>query len=313
MNSTGFVRAAKAALLLCCVLMLAGCFGKYQRVPEVDVSKKYGVATRQELLADLRGRMDRLLTLKAKAIVELVDQGLVKNNKFARTEVNGQLLLRRDPDGDRRVRFTAQMFMPAATFSLTSHNDDFWVLMPDMERGKNQDGKRGTVYVGKAPREALRPSKTFSYRPQDLADVFLMDEVYANDMISFMETWKQYYIIHFLRQDWKEHVYSKIWISRRHGNPAIHQIFDSAGELIVEGRFTSYQNYKSRAGKIALAIPREMAIIWPRDKLVMNVLFENVKLNDTLRPESLDPVLPSSYRILKLRDGKLVKEEGATP
>ena len=115
-----------------------------------------------------------------------------------------------------------------------------------------------------------------------------------------METWRQYYILNFIRQDWREHIYSKIWINRDTGRMAIHQLFDQSGKIVAEGRFGQYRAYSSNVGGVKVDFPMHAVFLWPRDKLVMEIRFDHVKINENIPPERFDPVIPKNYRIMKL-------------
>jgi len=279
---------------------LAGCGGG-KIATRTEETIPPGTASKAQLIAELKSRMEGVYTLTAKAHVEMVDQAEERDGRFPTTEVNGQLLLKRAPDGKRQVRFSAQTLFPPANFTFLGRNEDFWILMPDFAKNPARDGKEGTVYIGKAPRDELRSRESFSYRPQDLADVFLVDEVFDRTAIVYMETWKPYYILHFLRPDRPENIYSKIWINRISGDMSVHQIFDRSGVLLVEGRFRDYQERKSEAGEFSVRLPTKFSVIWPRDKLVLNGELDNLKLNNQVRDQAFDPVLPRKYRIFKLR------------
>jgi len=279
---------------------LAGCGGG-KAVTRTEDTIPPGTASKAELIAELKNRMEGLYTLTAKAHVEMVDQSVERDGKFPTTEVNGQLLLKRAPDGNRQVRFSVQTLFPPTNFTFLARNEDFWILMPDFAKEPARDGKKGTVYIGKTLRDELRPRESFSRRPQDIADVFLVDEVFDRAMIVYMETWEPYYILHFLRPDRPEHLYSKIWINRLSGDMSVHQIFDRSGALLVEGRFLDYRERRSQAGDFSVKLPTEFSVIWPRDKLVLNSELGNINLNNQVRDERFDPVLPRDYRIYKLR------------
>ena len=295
-----WMAAAMALAALAGSAFLGGC-GRSTGITRTDDTTEYGNASRPELIAELKNRMEHIYTLTAKTHVEMVDQSVEHNGKFPTTEVNGQLLLKRGPDGNCQVRFSVQTLLPPTNFTFLARNEDFWILMPDFTKDPAKDGKKGTVFIGTTLRNETRSRESFSYRPQDLADVFLVDEVFDISALVYMETWKQYYILHFLRRDRPEHLYSKIWINRIGGNMSVHQIFDRSGELLVEGRFLDYRNYKSRAGDFAAPLPRRFSVIWPRDQLALHVELDNVKLNDQVRDQAFEPALPSTYRVFKLR------------
>lgn len=319
------LRVAAAWAVLPAVLLLGGCAGLAGREPAEQPKRPRPVASRAQLIAMLQENMNRLATLTAKADVQIINQNVLVpattadalrrkvgrkryRKAFERARVDGLLLLSREPKGDRYVRFSGQLPVGSATFSLLARNDKFWIALPNPDReAARTDGRRGTVYIGTAPRDGIRPPKTFSYRPQDIGNLFLYDEVFAPELIAYLETWKDYYILNFLRQDWREHIYSKIWINRETGRVAIHQLFGPSGEIVAEGRFGAYRPCPSQAGKTEVDIPREVVFLWPRDNLVMKVDIEHVKVNEAISPRRFEPVIPPGYKPVEL---KLTEETG---
>ena len=305
------------ALGMLCFLGVS-CFTGCARFVTVEraksAAKELPPYNRAEVIRDLQKRMGRFATLTAKTNMVVVDQNILVpasvvgswfkkeyRKEFLRLEVSGQLLLKRDHHANRDVRFSGQMLAPSASFMLLGRNADFWVLMPTLDpEERDRTNVRGTVYMGTAQRGALRPKGTFSYRPQDIGDLLLYDEVFSEDMICYMETWEKYYILNFIRQNWEEHIYSRIWVNRSTGYVAIHQLFDRSGEVIAEGRFSSYRAYPSSVGDFTIDLPTQVVLLWPRDGIVMEAMLSDVKVNEQIADRLFEPVIPRDYRSVRL-------------
>jgi hypothetical protein len=107
--------------------------------------------------------------------------------------------------------------------------------------------------------------------------------------ICYVEKWADYYVKNFLRPDWPNHIYSKIWFERKRLTVAIHQLFDSSGELVAEARFGDYGRYPVSAGsKVKLDVPVRVDFLWPRDRILMRAAFDGIKLNGDIPAKVFD-------------------------
>jgi hypothetical protein len=286
-------------------------------IPAVDRRE----ANRDQLLAILDDQ-SKVLRLAATTRVSIVEEGSVvpatvidavrkEGNKpyqkrFAEAQVNGSFFLSRDAEGRLNVRMSGEVEGANDTgFTLLGKGESFWMLIPTSEEERNkaisegQAAPRGRVLYGKFDAEALRPRDRYSIRPQDFADLLLMAEARLalnGQDICYVEKWPDYYVMNFLRPDWSNHVYSKIWVERRELTVAIHQLFDSGGELIAEARFKRYGRYPVAQGvKVRVDIPTEVDFLWPRDRILMRTTFGDIKVNGDIPARRFDPSLFEGY------------------
>jgi hypothetical protein len=157
---------------------------------------------------------------------------------------------------------------------------------------QGQAAPRGKVLYGTFDSDTLRPRDRYSIRPQDFADLVLMAEARPaldGQDICYVEKWQDYYIMTFLRPDWPNHVYSKIWFERQNLTIAIHQLFDSSGELVAEARFKNYGRYAVSPGsKVKIDVPTQVDFLWPRDRILMRAAFVDIKLNGDIPASVFD-------------------------
>ena len=107
--------------------------------------------------------------------------------------------------------------------------------------------------------------------------------------ICYVEKWPDYYVMNFLRPDWPNHIYSKIWIERQGLTVAIHQLFDSSGELVAEARFKNYGDTTRNPGsKVKMDMPTRVDFLWPRDRILMRATFDDIKLNGDIPAKFFD-------------------------
>jgi hypothetical protein len=271
-------------------------------------------AGRDELLAILN-EQSKLLRLAATTRVSILQEGAVvpatvidamrKESKkpyqkrFAQAEVNGSFFLSRDAEGRLNVSMSGEVEgVNGVGFTLLAKERSFWMLIPTSQEERDQaisQGKaapRGKVLYGQFDADALRPRDRYSIRPQDFGDLLLNSEAKLalnGQDICYVEKWPDYYVMNFLRPDWPNHIYSRIWVERRQLTVAIHQLFDSAGELVVEARFKDYGHYPvAKVGKVKLDIPTQVDFLWPRDRILMRTMFADIKVNGDISAKRFD-------------------------
>lgn len=320
MRTLRMARVAGALLLMAGAGMFAGgCRSKPQAFT-VRERPEVMDASRTELLTILQDNALQLHSLRAKTQVHLTKQDVLlpailsgkklRGKMFAQGQINGGLLLARQPEGGRDMRFSGEIVGPSANFMLLGRNDAFWVIMPNMDRSMagGKSPSRGSIFIGMAERQAVRPPELFSMRPQDLWDLFLPEEcvlALRGGLVSFMETWPQYYVITFLEpQNWPNMIFSKIWIDRRDLTMSIHQIYDGAGEIIAEARFDEWRKVEVKGQPTGpkpppVTLPQFVTLIWPRDDLVMQVELSNIQANVEIAPKwfEIDQIDTKGYEV----------------
>ena len=262
-------------------------------------------ASRDQLLAILNGQ-SKLLRISATTRVGILEEGSVipatvmdalrkehdkpYNKRFTEADVNGSFFLSRDAQGHVDVNVSGEVQgINGVGFTLLGKDRSFWMLIPtsqeerDKAASQGQAAPNGKVLYGTFEADELRPKDRYSIRPQDFADLMLAAEAKLalnGQDICYVEKWQDYYVMNFLRPDWPNHIYSKIWFERQNLTVAVHQLFDSAGELVAEARFRDYGRYAlAKDTKVKVEIPVQVDFLWPRDRVLMRAQFSGVKLN----------------------------------
>jgi len=296
------------------VLSLGGCawmrLGGAERVaPPTPLEER----SRFELLNMIRQNMDRLGSLKARARIRVIQQGVLVaastldearrragkpyRKTFLRFDVNGSLALARWPNAPRRVRFDGTVVGSGAGFTMLGVGDRFWISLPNPEHADDPDAPRGYTYYGDISRETVRPRGRMSIRPQDVADLLLHDEVYAalqegppdaeggtamGGTLCFREVWEDRYVLNFLRPDRPEAIVSRIWIERKKFRVTTHQLFDGTGEILAEARFGKYRVLRGPRSQLDVEVPTVILFLWPRDEVVMEVRLSGISVNEPI-------------------------------
>ncbi len=296
-------RVARVAAVVAMVSMLAGCPRPTVK-PEEEVT--YLSATREQLMEHLVSNTSNLETLSAKARVlllvysarmpkSLADQKRRSLGKpfrwvIGRREVTGSFLLERTAKRPRKVKFYASSPNTRISLYMLGLGHDFWLKVPGVEsrKGTEEAWFRGVYHDHK-----YRPAGELSIRPQDLADLLLLDDLIpAEGRMAGMEQWPEYYVINVLREGWDELLFSRIWIDRSDLRVSHHQLFTTAGDMIAEARFRKYRWYSFTANdgtKKRVELPTRLLLIWPRETLRLIVHLSNVKVNEPIDPKHFRP------------------------
>ena len=306
-------------------LVLVGCEtlqGRPEQAPKK--SQRTQAASREELLYLVQRNVQRLSTVRAQANVVAIDQnqvvpasigdvtkkqlGKAYEVAFNQRRLQGYVVMDRSrPDLPPRVTFHAEVMGVERVLELMAIGDNFWVKIPNPDKGLGQ--VRSVLYFGRLDRSTPRPEGNFSMRPQDMLDLFVCRETLVSYRMEkakefVVETWPDYYIINVLRVNPDEappvKLFSRIWVERHGLTVAIHQIYDVAGQMMAEARFTHY--VKIGQGADAVFVPLQTRFIWPRDKVVLDVHLrrDTLKVNYRVDERVWD-------RRPKSRDAKLVE------
>ena len=300
MREPGGFRAGlwlRCAAVVGLAALLAGCENGEPKEPPVVERGPVIKMSKEELTGRLQIVAKRTATLKGKCSVTAIDQNQIvpataedarrrKEGRpfkaiFNKRTLSGVFAMDRfDPRQPQRVRFAAEAIGFGPVLQLLAVGPRFWVKV------KNDDSRLGSyrsiLYQGIYDPNVPRSPKQFSMRPQDILDLMVCQELLVSAPFPkavYLETWPDYYILHVLRveENWPEALYSKIWLERRNGTLAIHQLFDVTGRMVAEARFTKYINLFTRTeeGKPRVPVPvaHKVRFIWPMDKVIIEVEF----------------------------------------
>jgi hypothetical protein len=310
---------ASVLLVSALALGLAGCKALTpERVETPPVERRE--VSRDQLLDILKEQSNlqrltattRISILKENAVVPATvidaarkESGKAYQKRWVQAEVNGSLFLSRDAEGHQNICVSGEVQNSDFGFTLLGKDRAFWMLIPTSEEERNkainqdQAAPRAKVLYGTFDSDALRPKDRYTIRPQDFEDLLLTAEAKRaldGQDICYVEKWQDYYVMNFLRPDWPNHIYSKIWFERQSLTVAIHQLFDSSGELAAEARFQSYGRYPIAQGsKVKIDMPTRVDFLWPRDRVMMKAALVNIKLNGDIPASVFDEKRLESY------------------
>lgn len=328
---------AKTIVAVCAVGLtaaLTGCSWMYGSAPAEAPKPVRQEATRLQILRDLALTARSFQSMTAKATTTMIDQAQVvpmsmrdrsrrdngepySKRFYEINDVNGILFMARGPENARNIRFQGDVTaVPNSEFVFIGRNNAFWLVVPNPRRGEDQvDAARGTIYVGLSDRREPRPTDMLSARPQDIWELLVPDEAVAaidDRVLAFMEVWPDYYILTFINPDWPSLIVSRVWIERENLTMFVHQLFDGSGEVVAEARFRNYRVLVSKEG-VGVKLPQLARILWPRDRKVLDISFDNAKVNVEVAGKIFDPVRPAGYEERKVLGPSFGPPSGAPP
>ena len=288
----------RGAALVGLTILLTGCEAcETKETTDVESSPKRLSIAKEPLVGKLQIMAKRIATLKGKCRVTAIDQNQIvpatredalrrKEGRpfkaiFNKRTLRGTFAMDRfDPREPQRVRFSAEVANYGPVLQLLASGPPFWVKV------KNEDTRLGAyrsiLYRGVYNPDAPRSPKQFSMRPQDILNLMVCQELLVSAPFQkaiYMETWPDYYILHVLRieEQWPESLYSKIWVERQNLTLAIHQLYDVAGKMVAEARFTKYINLFTRTAqgrpRVPVPVAHKIRFVWPLDKVIIEVEF----------------------------------------
>jgi len=320
-------------MALACALLatlLSGCawLRGAQLAPSVVAPPARMEATRAMLLLTIEERAVQIHSITANAQAWAYNESVVLpatmadnvrmkagkdyNKIFERGQVNAALKMKRGEAGERDVYLTGTVVGLDMNLKLIGKNDAFWMSLPTTTREQTVD-KRGVIYVGESQRVAPRRADVLSIRPQDIWDLLFTDEVLMPGIVTYMETWPDFYVVTFLREDSPERIFSKVWFNREDLTLSVHQIFDGAGRIIAEARFANYAPVEIRKPKGRVLMPAQVMLLWPRDRVMLTVELTNIKINEDVPDKWFEPIEPRGYRVQKIDDIPVPASPSGTP
>jgi len=268
---------------------------------------RYLESSRNELLATVLAQADMLRTLKARAEFRVLDSGRLvprdmeeeekrrKGKPFKvwpmRVSLTGYLIAARPSKGSTNVKVYADVPTVAFKLYMLGLGKEFWMLIP----GKSGIRAKGVMVRGFLDRTRPRSLRFPTPRPQDIANLLFYGYLRREEghLLSMMETYEDEYVITTLCLDRPEKIESRIWVDRRDLQVSTHQLFDADGTLIVEARLLNYKQFCERPPHVTL--PTTIVLIWPKERMVLNVALRDIKVNADIKPELFKPLDPSQY------------------
>src|SRR5579862_1577753 len=268
-------RRARALILLLCLSSLdfSACFGR-RRI----ITRKGAKATPVLLTADKLTLVERIarqyeIVQSFNATVDMVP-ALGSSEKSKITEykdVRGYILFRK-PAEIRIIGLYPVVRNKA--FDMVSDGKNFRLYLPSSNRfvtGSN---------------ELIAPSakKIENLRPQHFLEAMMISPVQADEkpeLINFTDEDNAAYILHLSRQqpDGSLAPARSIWFNRMNLRMARQLVFDAAGNILTDARYSDWQNYDG------VSFPKTVDITRPQDEYAVVLTVVKMEINRGLSDE----------------------------
>lgn len=229
----------------------------------------YKEATLEELIELIQRRENRIKTIKAS-----LRMGFEDLEKKGSQHCLGVLVFER-PD---RFRIKGYPQMGPTLFEIVSDGKSLWVYIP----------KEGKAYLSQDLKK--RTSKT-DFNLQDLRSAFSVAEILNQpDVNKFLEKREKEYILYLV----KKRLLEKIWMERSEFLVTKIERFDKEGSLALEVSFAEYQKIND------IDFPKEVRIHNSKEKKILTLLIQKVRLNEAVKPEVFQFKVPKSIEVIDL-------------
>jgi len=266
-------------LIILSFSLLSACAPRYVK-PTI-----YREATLEELIELIQRRENRIKTIKASLRMGFRDLGgrestrieesrIIANKKGSSQHCLGVFVFEK-PD---RFRIKGYPQMGPTLFEIVSAGESFWVYIP----------KEGKVYFSQ---DLKKGASKADFNLQDLRSTFSVAEVINQpDVNKFLEKREKEYILYLV----KKRLLEKVWIGRSDFLVTKIERFDEDGSLALEVSFNEYQKVND------IDFPKEMRIYNPKEKRILTLLIQKVRLNEAIKPEVFQFKAPKGAEIINL-------------
>jgi outer membrane lipoprotein-sorting protein len=278
------------AAMLCAVAMLAasGCaVQRRERLPMAATPQILQNASLDELIGKVRAQQEAIRTLNATVEIQPTVTSELRGEIVTYRDVRAFLLIRKPAD----LRMIGQYPVVRSTaFDLASDGERFGLYIPSKNRfvtGDSRGGKR-------------RESALENLRPQHVLDALLWQAPNVGSEEAAMELasegQKSYYIVLILRRGaaGKLILARKLWFERIGLTLERLQIFDDAGAVATDARYSDYGDFSG------IAYPRIIALDRPQDDYGLVLTISSLTLNQPLDDEKFQMERPAGAEVVDL-------------
>ncbi len=260
-------RLPVAALILCLMLPgLTSCLARRRGItrPGGKTTQKLLVADRDALLAALAKQYDAIHDFNA--TVDMVPaQGSAEKNAITEYKDVRAYILFRKPEMIRVIGLLPVVRNKA--FDMVSDGTSFKLYLPTRNR----------FITGQNATNVLSPNKFENLRPQNFLDALMVKPVDLKSVKVLLENFTDednaFYIIHEIRTtpDGELHLLRTIWFNRLDLQLARQLIFDNAGNILSDARYSQWHAYDN------VPFPKHIEINWAREESA--VVIDIVKMD----------------------------------
>jgi len=287
-----FRRVALPVLVLCLMSTAASsCVARRRLIPRAANTKALQVADIPTLLAVLNRQYEAIHDFSAQVDMVPALGSAEKNHITEYKDVRAYIRFRKPSD----IRLIGLYPVVRGTaFDMVSDGADFKLYVPS----------KGRFIVGRNTIQQLSPNKLENLRPQHFLDALLVRPIDSKAdkimMENFTDEDNAYYIVHDVRElpNGQLQLRRTIWFSRLDLLMARQMIFDEAGDLLTDARYSQWRPYDN------VPFPKHIEIARPRDEYAM--VLDMVKMD-------INKGIPDDEFVLDQPEGTTLQVLGQPP
>ena len=284
-----------AALVFLASFPLSGCLFRTHKVPQELAPVPLKTASKPELVAYINSEAAKIQTMQATVDIDTAVGGAKKGKVIEYEQIRGYVLARK-PAMLRMIGLLP--FIRSRAFDMVSDGREFKLFIPPKNRfviGQNNVSTRN-------PQQPLE-----NLRPQVIYDALLLRELAPDEkpvLEDGTETFigdkgRKYqlpnYVIDVVRtQGDNSWLSRKIFFSRTDLLPNRQQIFDEAGTVVTDARYSNYKDYG------ALQFPSKIEIKRPEEEYDITLTIVKLDLNQPLSDDKFVLAQPPGTQVIHL-------------
>jgi outer membrane lipoprotein-sorting protein len=287
-----FRRPALSALVLCLVSALtSSCVARRRLIPRAGNSKPLQSADLPTLLAAIRRQYDAIQNFSAAVDMVPALGSTEKNHITEYKDVRAYIRFRK-PSDIRLIGLTP--VIRTTMFDMVSQGDDFKLYIPSKDR----------FIVGRNAIDQPSPNNLENLRPQHFLDALVVQPVDPKTSKVILENFTDednaYYIVQEIRElpDGNLRLLRTIWFSRIDMTMARQMIFEAAGNILTDARYSEWHSYDN------VPFPKHIEINRPRDEYAM--VLDVVKME-------INKGVPADQFVLEQPEGTTLQTVGTPP
>jgi outer membrane lipoprotein-sorting protein len=268
-----FRRVALPILVLCLLsAALSSCLARRRLIPRAGNTKALQVAQLPALLAALNRQYDAIHDFSAQVDMVPALGSAEKNHITEYKDVRAYIRLRKPSD----IRLIGLYpVVRGKAFDMVSNGADFKLYIPSKAR----------FIVGRDSIEQLSANKLENLRPQHFLDALVVRPIDPKTdkviLENFTDEDNAYYIVHDVRElaDGRLQLRRNIWFSRLDLLIARQMIFDEAGNLLTDARYSQWHPFDN------VAFPKHIEINRPREEYAMVLDIVKMDINKGIQDD----------------------------
>jgi len=287
-----FRRLALSALVLCLACALtSSCIARRRLIPRAGNSKPLQSADLPILLAAIGKQYDSIRNFSATVDMVPALGSTEKNHITEYKDVRAYIRFRK-PSDIRLIGLTP--VIRTTMFDMVSDGADFKLYIPSKDR----------FIVGRNAIDQPSPNKLENLRPKHFLDALVVQPVDPKTSKVILENFTDednaYYIVHEVLElpDGSLHLQRTIWFSRIDMTMARQMIFEAAGNILTDARYSEWHSYDN------VPFPKHIEINRPRDEYAMVLDIVKMEINKGVSADQF---------VLEQPEGTTLQIVGAPP